>query len=40
MPCAGYTMDDYEETYRNFRIDVPEYYNFGFDVIDRLGTGG
>ena len=37
MPCAGYTMDDYEETYRNFRIDVPEYYNFGFDVIDRLG---
>jgi acetyl-CoA synthetase len=30
-------MENYEETYRNFRIDVPEYYNFGFDVIDRLG---
>ncbi|MGC9436128.1 MAG: AMP-binding protein [Methanomicrobiales archaeon] len=25
----------YEETYRNFRITVPEYFNFGFDVIDR-----
>ncbi len=37
MPCAGYTMDNYEQTYRDFRIDVPEYYNFGFEVIDRLG---
>ena len=37
MPCAGYTMDNYEETYRNFRIEVPDYFNFGFDVIDRLG---
>jgi acetyl-CoA synthetase len=37
MSCAGYSMDNYEETCRNFRIEVPEYYNFGFDVIDRLG---
>jgi len=25
---------DYEELYRNFRIEVPKNYNFGFDVID------
>jgi acetyl-CoA synthetase len=37
MSGAGHPMMDYEETYRNFSIDVPEYYNFGFDVIDRLG---
>ncbi|HXX54739.1 MAG TPA: AMP-binding protein [Methanoregula sp.] len=29
-----HNMPDYEEMYRNFHIDVPEYYNFGFDVID------
>ena len=29
-------MTDYEETYRNFSLDVPEFYNFGFDVIDRI----
>jgi len=28
-------IGSYEETYRNFRITVPEYFNFGFDVIDR-----
>ncbi len=27
-------IGSYETTYRNFRIDVPEYFNFGFDVID------
>ncbi|MCP1714499.1 acetyl-CoA synthetase [Methanocalculus alkaliphilus] len=27
-------MPDYEEGYANYTIDVPEYYNFGFDVID------
>ena len=27
-------VTDYDETYRNFRINVPEYFNFGFDVID------
>ncbi|MCE5298101.1 MAG: AMP-binding protein [Methanoregulaceae archaeon] len=36
MPCAGHNMEDYEETYRTFSLEVPEYYNFGFDVIDRL----
>ena len=28
-------MQDYEETYRDFRMDVPEYFNFGLDVVDR-----
>ncbi len=27
-------MQNYDETYRNFRIEVPEYFNFGFDVVD------
>jgi len=27
-------MSGYDETYKNFRIDVPEYFNFRFDVID------
>ena len=27
-------MMDYEETYSTFSIPVPEYYNFGFDVVD------
>lgn len=27
-------IGNYETTYRNFRIDVPEFFNFGFDVID------
>jgi len=26
-------MKNYEETYRNFRWELPEQYNFGFDVI-------
>jgi acetyl-CoA synthetase len=29
-----HNMHNYEETYRNFRIEVPEYFNFGFDVVD------
>ncbi|MBN2126170.1 MAG: AMP-binding protein, partial [Deltaproteobacteria bacterium] len=28
-------MTDYDTLYREFRWEVPEYYNFGFDVIDR-----
>jgi len=28
-------MTSYEDTVRDFKIDVPEFYNFGFDVIDR-----
>lgn len=27
-------MTDYEETYSTYSIPVPEYYNFGFDVVD------
>jgi acetyl-CoA synthetase len=27
-------ISDYDGAYRDFRIDVPEYFNFGFDVID------
>jgi acetyl-CoA synthetase len=27
-------MFSYDETYNDFRIDIPEYFNFGFDVID------
>ena len=27
--------DRYEELYKNFNWKVPEYYNFGFDVIDK-----
>jgi len=41
LPSAGpvfghndHNMSSYDETYNNFRIDVPEYFNFGFDVID------
>lgn len=41
LPCASekqdpdhHNMPDYDEMYKNFRIDVPEYFNFGFDVID------
>lgn len=26
---------DYDEMYGSFRIDVPEYFNFGFDVVDK-----
>lgn len=28
-------MTDYEKTRAGFRLDIPEHYNFGFDVIDR-----
>jgi acetyl-CoA synthetase len=41
LPAGGpefghndHNMASYDETYENFRIDVPEYFNFGFDVID------
>jgi acyl-coenzyme A synthetase/AMP-(fatty) acid ligase len=30
-------MKDYASAKKAFRIDVPEHFNFGFDVIDRLG---
>ena len=35
MPDARPNMLDYESTYRDFKLDVPERYNFGFDVVDR-----
>ena len=28
-------MVDYEQTCRDFRWEVPEYYNFAFDIVDR-----
>ena len=28
-------MVDYEDARKNFSLDVPEYFNFGFDVLDR-----
>ena len=28
-------MLNYEETFRDFQLEVPEFYNFGFDVVDR-----
>jgi len=30
-----HNMPDYEATYSTFKIDVPEYFNFGFDVVDK-----
>jgi acetyl-CoA synthetase/medium-chain acyl-CoA synthetase len=30
-------MTDYEQTCRDFRWDVPAYYNFAYDVVDRWG---
>ena len=35
MVDTSTNMRDYEEEYATFRIEVPEFYNFGFDVIDR-----
>ena len=35
MRDAQPNMLDYEETRRTFSLDVPERFNFGFDVVDR-----
>ena len=35
MTRSEETLTDYETTCRDFSIDVPEYFNFGFDVVDR-----
>ena len=32
--CPRIEFDSYEDFYENFRIDVPEVFNFGFDVVD------
>src|SRR5512143_1334576 len=34
MAETQHNMADYDEAYANWRIEVPEHYNFGFDVID------
>ena len=28
-------MTSYDDFVKSFQIDVPEFYNFGFDVIDK-----
>jgi hypothetical protein len=28
-------MTDYERLRAEFRLDIPEHYNFGFDVIEK-----
>ena len=30
-----HNMVNYEEEYKNFKLEVPAYYNFAFDVVDR-----
>jgi len=35
MPNPPPNMLDYDETYRDHRLEVPEFFNFGFDVVDR-----
>ena len=37
IPKSIPNMEDYDTVYNNFRIDVPEYFNFGFDVVDAWG---
>ena len=32
--CPRIEFDSYEDFYENFRIDVPEDFNFGYDVVD------
>ena len=32
--CPRIEFNSYEDFYDNFRIDVPEVFNFGFDVVD------
>ncbi|MFW3146540.1 MAG: acyl-CoA synthetase [Thermoplasmatota archaeon] len=33
--CRTEMEQDYGELYRNFKWEVPEFYNFGFEVVDR-----
>ena len=32
---TGPNMLDYEQTVRDYRFNIPEYFNYGFDVVDR-----
>ena len=34
MAECEHNMKDYDESYANFHVDVPEYFNFGYDVVD------
>ena len=36
--CPRIEFDSYEDFYANFRIDVPEAFNFGYDVVDEWAT--
>ena len=35
MNNVATNMPDYESAYQNERLEVPEYFNFGFDVVDK-----
>ncbi len=35
--CQTSEVKDYDELYKNFKWEIPEFYNFGFDVVDRWG---
>ena len=37
MPNPAPNMTDYESSYRNDRLEVPEFFNFGFDVVGQVG---
>ena len=32
-----YNVGDYTETYNDFKLDVPERFNWAFDVFDKWG---
>jgi len=34
MPETAPNMSDYEEAFRDHRLEVPEFFNFAFDVVD------
>ena len=36
MVVHEHNMHNYQEVYDHFSLTVPEYYNFAFDVIDRI----
>ena len=35
MTPAAANMQNYEAAYRDARLEVPEFFNFGIDVVDR-----
>ena len=34
-----YQVGDYEETYRTFSLEVPERFNWAYEVFDKWGEG-